>query len=269
MTRLAYPAYLTAIRRESARFRDILATCDPTSPVPSCPEWTAADLLWHLTEVQHRWHAIIANRPQNPDQMAYVRPERPEDRDALLAAYDEAHAAFVSAVEAADPADAAYSWSGDPANRTVGFTYRRQAHEALIHRLDAELAVGDVTPLDPSLAADGVEEVLDVMYGDLPPWGSFDPLPRYLEFRLSDADTSVWTQIGTFSGTAPDGREYAHEKDMHVVGRPGVPADAVVTGEAGAMDAWLWQRRDDAGITVTGDRAVFDHARELLANPTD
>jgi MDMPI C-terminal domain len=108
-----------------------------------------------------------------------------------------------------------------------------------------------------------------VMYGNLPSWGSFDPLPHYLEFRLSDAGTSVWNQIGTFSGTAPDGREYVHEKDMHVVAQAGAPADAVVTGEAGAMDAWLWQRRDDAGITVTGDPVVFAHARELLANPTD
>ena len=79
----------------------------------------------------------------------------------------------------------------------------------------------------------------------------------------------MWTQIGTFSGTAPDGREYALEKDLHVVADPGVPADVVVCGEAGAMDAWLWQRRDDAGITVTGDPAVFDHAHEVLANPTD
>ena len=212
---------------------------------------------------------MVAHRPQNPDEMEYAAPERPDGLDALLAAYDEAHAAFTAAVAAADPADAAYSWSGDPANHTVGFTYRRQAHEALIHRLDAELAAGDVTPLDQALAADGVEEVLDVMYGHLPPWGSFDPLPHYLEFRLSDAGTSVWTQIGTFSGTAPDGQEYAHEKDMHVVAHPGVPADVVVTGEAGAMDAWLWQRRDDAGISVTGDPAVFDHARVVLAHPTD
>lgn len=269
MTRLEYPAYLTALRRESARFRDVLAACDPATTVPSCPEWTTADLLWHLTEVQHRWQAVVVNRPQSPDEMGYTRPERPEGRDALLAAYDEVHAAFTTAVEAADPADPAYSWAGDPAHHTVGFTGRRQAHEALIHRLDAELAAGDVTPLDPVLAADGVEEVLEVMYGYLPPWGSFDPLPHYLEFRLTDADTSVWTQIGTFSGTAPDGQEHAQEKDMHVVADPGMAADVVVTGEAAAVDAWLWQRRDDAGITVTGDAAVFDHARALLANPTD
>lgn len=269
VTRLEYADYLTAIRRESARFREVLAACDPAAPVPSCPQWTAADLLWHLTEVQHWWHAMVANRPKGADEMGYAKPERPEGHDALLAAFDQAHAAFADAVAGADPADPAYSWSGDPADHTVGFTYRRQAHEALIHRLDAELAAGDVSPFDPALAADGVDEVLDVMYGNLPSWGRFDPLPHYLEFRVSDVDTSVWTQIGIFSGTAPDGREYVDEKDMHVVADPGRPADAVVTGEAGALDAWLWRRRDDHGITLTGDRTVLGHALELLSNPID
>ena len=56
---------------------------------------------------------------------------------------------------------------------------------------------------------------------------------------------------------------------MHVVPAPGGAADAVVTGPAGALDAWLWHRRDDAGIDVTGDGAVLDHAREVLGQPID
>ena len=47
-------------------------------------------------------------------------------------------------------------WADD---KTVGYIRRRQAHEALIHRLDAELTAGAVTPLDPDLAADGVLRV--------------------------------------------------------------------------------------------------------------
>ncbi|WP_238993563.1 hypothetical protein [Nocardioides caldifontis] len=63
-------------------------------------------------------------------------------------------------------------WAED---RTVGYIRRRQAHEALIHRLDAELTAGTVTALDPTLASDGVDEALDVMFGGCPPWGSFEP----------------------------------------------------------------------------------------------
>jgi uncharacterized protein (TIGR03083 family) len=269
VTRLEFPDYLDHIRRDSARFREVLAECDPAARVPSCPDWSAADLLWHLTTVQHWWHAMIANRPRTPEEMGYAEPVRPEGHAALLEAYDEVHTAFVAVLEAAEPAEPAYSWSGDPANHNVGFTYRRQAHEALIHRLDAELVAGDVTPLDTALAADGVDEALDWMYGNLPPWGSFDPLPRFVEFRMPDAATSVWTQLGIFTGTSPDGEVYADEKDMHVVADPGRPADVVVEGEAAALDAWLWKRRDDAGITVTGDSETYDFARTVLDHPID
>jgi uncharacterized protein (TIGR03083 family) len=267
MTRLPAADYLTAIHRESTRFREVLADCDPAAQVPSCPDWTAADLLWHLTTVQHWWEAMVTNRPQSAEEMGYAEPARPDGYDALLAAYDDALGAFLKAIESADPAEPAYSWSGDPADHTVGFTYRRQAHEALIHRIDAELAAGSLSPLDPALAADGVDEVLDVMYGGLPPWGSFDPLPHYVEFRLTDSGTSVWTQLGIFSGTTPGGEEISGEKDLHVVADPGVPADAVVTGEAGAVDAWLWRRRDDEGITVSGSKEIYDHARVVLDQP--
>ncbi|KAA1415259.1 maleylpyruvate isomerase family protein [Nocardioides humilatus] len=269
MPRLSFSDYLTAIRRESARFRDVLADCDPEAPVASCPDWTADDLLWHLATVHHWWCAMVTNRPQSPDAMGYEEPPRPEGHAALLAAFDEQHAAFVAAIEEADPSEPAWSWSGDLGNHTVAFTYRRQAHEALIHRLDAELAAGEVTPLDPALAADGVDETLDVMYGNLPAWGTFEALPRYVEFRMSDAGTSVWTQLGIFAGVAPDGEAFADEKDMHVVPDPGIPADTVVEGTADDLDAWLWHRRDDTGITVTGDRSAYDHARVVLDHPID
>ncbi|MGM3262735.1 maleylpyruvate isomerase N-terminal domain-containing protein, partial [Klebsiella pneumoniae] len=86
------------------------------------------------------------------------------------AAAEQASADLVAELRAADPAEPAWSWSAD---RTVGFTVRRQAHEALVHRLDAEQAAGAVTALDPALAADGVHEALAVMFGAEPPFGSW------------------------------------------------------------------------------------------------
>ena len=57
------------------------ATCAPTptasprcSPTPTrppgcrtCPDWTAADLLWHLGEVQSFWATIVRERLTDPD----------------------------------------------------------------------------------------------------------------------------------------------------------------------------------------------------------
>jgi len=262
---LPYATYLGHIRTESARFREALTGCTPDARVPSAPEWTAADLLWHLGEVQHWWHHCITHRPAPPDD--YVEPERPAAYDALFGFYDEWHTRFIEALSSASPEDEAWSWSANPSHHTVGFTYRRQAHEAAIHRLDAELAAGSITPLDPELALDGVEECLGVMYGGLPPWGSFDPLPHHVEFRASDRGRSVWVQLGLFSGTPPQGDPVAGEPDFHVVPDPGQPADATVAGTADDLDAWLWHRRGDEVVHVTGELEVYDRVRAVLKQP--
>ncbi len=268
MARLTFDGYLDHLRGESARFRAVLTECDPGARVPSCPDWSAADLLWHLTTVHDFWAGIISGRPSGPDEDR-AEPERPASYDELLAAFDERSAALIGALEAADPAEPAWSWSDE---QTVGFTFRRQAHESLIHRLDAEQAAGDVTPLDPELAADGVDEALAVMFGGKPPWGSFTPLPaqvaQHVRVDLTDRDESVWVQVGHFTGTDPEsGTHHEAIEDIAVVTDPGKEPDVVVDGPSAAMDAWLWRRGDDAEIRVAGDREVYDFFRRAVDQP--
>lgn len=262
MSRLTHAAYLDHIRSESARFREVLAGCDPAAQVPGCPDWRAADLVWHLTEVQHFWTHVIARRPADPED--YEDPQRPATYDELLATYDATLAGFLATLEAADPAEPAWSWSTE---QTVGFTYRRQAHEALIHRLDAEQTAGAVTSLDPALSADGVDEALAVMFGGCPPWGEFAGLPHHVRLDITDVDESVWVQIGRFRGTDPTDGVHHDLDDIHVVDDPGVEADAVVEGPAAELDGWLWRRGDDSAIKVHGDKAVYDHFRLAVNQP--
>lgn len=262
MPRLDFPSYLQHIRDESTRFRDTLAGCDPTAPVPSCPDWDASDLLWHLGEVQHWWTWMVAHRPAGPDD--YAQPDRPSDFDELLSFYDQQYAGLVDALAAADPADPAWTWHPD--RKDVGFIYRRQAHEALIHRRDAELTVGALTPLPADLAADGVDEVLDVMYGGCPPWGDFAPLPHYIRIDLTDTGDHVWVQLGHFHGTDPEGVTH-DDDDLHVVDDPGVEPDAIISGTAEALDARLWRRADGAETHLAGNLEIVDRFRSIIHQP--
>lgn len=264
MTRLEPAAYLHHLRDESARFRRVLAGCDPTAQVPGCPEWTAADLLWHLGgEVQAFWAWIVEHRPQGPDDFA--EPERPESYGDLLAAFDRHHAALVAALEPAAPTDPAWTWSQE---QTVGFTLRRQAHEALIHRIDAEqAAAAPVTEPDPRLSVDGIDETLAVMFGGCPPWGTFAPLPHHVRVHLPDAGASIWVQLGRFTGIDPDGGKSYDDDDLQVVDDPGLEPGATVTGPAAAVNRWLWQRGDDAQIEVAGDRDLSDRFRAIVSQP--
>lgn len=265
MAQISYPNLLEHIRRESARFREVLAGCDPDARVPACPDWDAADLLWHLTEVQWFWEGIVRTRPAPPPE---EDPRvRPTTYDGLLAAFDEHSTGLVDALAAADPEEEAWHWSAD---HRVGTSFRRQAHEVLIHRLDAEQTAGAVTPLDPALAADGVLELLDVMYGGEPPaWGRVETGAGFVRVDLTDAAESIWVQPATFFGTHPESGKVYDGPHVMVVPDPGTPADAVVAGAAADLDAWLWRRRDDAGITVTGDPAVYGRFWAAVDQPLD
>lgn len=266
-TRLTPTAYLDHIRSESARFRAVLADTDPTTPVPTAPDWTAADMLWHVAaEVQHFWTYVLETRPAEPTSETYSEPERPEDAtyQDLLAHFDDLNARFIKTLEQTRPEEPTWSWSPD---QTAAFTYRRQAHEILIHRLDAELTAGAVTPLDPALAADGVDEILDVFYGGKPDWARFTGGGQYVRVDAVDTDTQTWVELGLVSGTRPNGDSLEDEPDLSVVSPDEIPGgtepDVVVEGAAADLDAWLWRRRDDEGIQVTGDKDVYERFRAL------
>lgn len=261
--RLDREAYLDHLARESDRFRAVLAGADPGARVPGCPDWDAADLLWHLGTVQWFWSQVVAQRPRGPEGL--TEPERPSGRVALLDFFDEASAALRTALATASPEEPAWSWSAD---QTVGFVLRRQAHEALVHRLDAEQAAGDETPLDPALAADGVVEVLDVMYGAAPPFGTWSPRDAWVRVDLTDTGHRCWVQVGWFTGTSPGG-EVLDGDDIRVVGDPGREPHVVVAGTAADLDAWLWKRRGEDVVTVEGDETVWQRFRTAVSYPVD
>lgn len=264
-TVLSPDTYLDHLRAESGRFREVLAGCDPDARVPACPDWSAADLLWHLAGVQRWWAEVLAARPTRPEE---IEPPRPESYDALLAAFDGWSQELAAALETADPRDEAWNWSDD---HTVGFILRRQAHEALVHRVDAEQAAGLPSELDPTLAADGVLECLDVMYGGQPPWGSWAPGDDLVRVDVTDTGESFWLRFGLFSGTDPDsGTTYAGEEDLHVVDAPNdddLEPDVVIDGTAQTLDLWLWNRAEDTDVAVAGDTSVLARFRAIVDSP--
>lgn len=259
MTRLAFADYLAHLRADSARFRAVLTGADPASRVPACPDWDAQDLLWHLTEVQWFWGTRMRERPAPPTDDD-VRPERPGTREDLLALFDRCSAELADQLAAADPAEPAWSWADE---QTVGFTFRRQAHEALIHRLDAEQTVAEVTPLDPALAADGVAELLDVMYGGQPREGETFESSGLVRLDLTDRDLSLWAAAGVLRGGEHEGPHLMRVED------PGTEPDAVLSGTAADLDIWLWRRSDGATVQRTGSQTALDAFLAAVDFPLD
>jgi uncharacterized protein (TIGR03083 family) len=255
--------FLDHLARESARFAQAIGEAQPGALVPSCPGWTADDLLWHLGEVQWFWGTVVRDRLTGEQAEARM-PPRPGDRAALAAFYRRASRDLGEALAAVPPDTAAWTWSPD---QTVGFIRRRQAHEALIHRVDAELTAGDRTPMDPGLSADGVDEALRVMYGGAPGWGTFTPEPGST-VRLATSDTGdAWlVTVGWFTGTDPaDGTRY-DQADIRSAGSdPGEPAAAEVRATAADLDCWLWHRPAFTPVTSSGDQEVLGRFTSAIA----
>lgn len=257
MTRLQPADYLRHLESESERFRTVLADCDSAARVLACPEWDAADLLWHLAEVQWFWATTVRRRPAGPED-APAAPARPASYAGLLEVFDRCSRLLQDELGSADAAEPAWSWA---AEQSVGFTFRRQAHEALVHRLDAEQTAGGTGVLDAALAADGVAELLEVMYGGEPGPGSrFEPADGLVRICLSDVGIDLWARPGWLHRTDPESGEPQDGPHLLLVEAPDSPGErvAVIEGRAADVDAWLWRRRDDAGITRAGDQQALD-----------
>ena len=259
--------FLTHVRSESARFAEAVAAADPAARVPSCPDWDADDLLWHLAEVQDFWATIVRERFQTEEEAEGVERTRPGSHDELTDYFAGASAALIEALAATSDDVNVWTWAPE---QSVGFIRRRQAHEALIHRIDAELVSDSRTPLDPALALDGVDEVLRVMYGGVPTWGTFTADPAAtVRVTATDSGATWFLTCGTFVGTAPTGEE-VDAADLRVADTDlGASAAAQIRGTAADLDCWLWHRPPFGEVEQTGDAGVLATFNSTIAPGID
>jgi len=220
-----------------------LAAADPDVRVPSCPEWTAADLADHVAHVyQHKAEAMR--------QGAMPDPWPPAEPPTLAGAY----AAMMAEFATREPEEATATWY-EP-EQTVLFWIRRMALETAMHRVDAELvAGGPVTPVAPDLAAEGIDEVLRMFL----PYG-VEVWPEDYESVLTAADPRPVLVATGGRGwlVAPAESEIA----VTEVG-PDASAAATVTGEPGEVYRWLWNRGGSARFG--GDESLAAALPDLLA----
>lgn len=257
-------AYRDLVARESARCADALAGADLGAPVPTAPGWSVADLAWHLAEVQDSW-ARIAGGPL-VEEDASVPLERPAD-DAVVELLRSRTARLVAGLAAHPPGTACWSWHPEGGN--VAWVHRRQAHEALIHRVDAELAAG-LPVSDPSaeVAADGVDELVRVMLDGLPDWATFAPDDARIRLRATDADGSWDLVLGRWAGTSPNTGNVYDEETVQV-DRTGEGAPRLlVEGRAWDLDRWLWGRGDISTLAVDGDAGLVRRLRTAITAST-
>ncbi|MEU3469140.1 maleylpyruvate isomerase family mycothiol-dependent enzyme [Streptomyces sp. NPDC006687] len=240
------PDHRAAVAAEAARFADLVRGADMTAPVPTCPGWNLTDLVRHTGSV-HRWFSVLLRqRIQAPPTSRDVDLRLPERADGY-ADWLSAGAAEAAEVFAGTDLDAPmWVWGADGHAR---FWVRRMLFETLVHRVDAERALGLPSAVDRALARDGVDEFLV----NLPFAGLFAPKVahlrgpgRLIRFACTDADGSWLVQL------RPDG--------FGLVPDAGTAADAVVTAPAADLLLLLYGRldRSAAAVSAEGDAELLD-----------
>lgn len=219
--------YLALLRSELETFAACLDG-DLSAPVEHCGDWTLHRLADHMGR-GNLWAATAITEKRGD----YSAPPAPNEAAELRVWFGQTCGVLLTALEA-DPDTEA--WTFWPPH-TVGFWRRRRYLETLVHRWDAEHALGIESAIDPALAADGVAEVFEVM------------APRQVK-RGRAAEPEVAVRL-----TAVDtGDSWAYG-----------PGEPVATISATAVDLllMLWGRLlpDDPAISWSGDRAA---ARPVL-----
>ncbi|WP_203335250.1 maleylpyruvate isomerase family mycothiol-dependent enzyme [Nocardioides limicola] len=256
----------SVIRDEATRFAEVLAGTDPQARCPSCPDWSADDLLWHLTEVHLFWGGILRSGALTDAEVAAVdeaKPTRPTDTASLLRLRERATADLLAELERLGDDEPRWTWW--PAEQTVGFTRRMQTYEATFHRIDAELTAGlTPDPISPDVAAGAVDHCVDVMWGWLPGWASYD-VATTARFVATDTGADWLVEVGRWSGTQPtSGTWYDVPRALRASeGTPRVTA----TGTVEDLARWAWGRGDQ--VDLTGEPEAVAAVAALIAEGID
>jgi uncharacterized protein (TIGR03083 family) len=244
---MEYERLLECMSHDYGLLRAVAPT-DLTAAVPSCPGWTVTDLVRHVAEVYLEKVESMRQQKQ-PDPWPPVEIESEEP----LALLDRAWADLTQEFADRTPDVMAYTWY-EP-DQTVGFWIRRMAHETVVHRIDAELALASsVSPVRDDLAIDGVDEFLRIFLSyESKRWH------EYFAEDLRDADPRP-VRVATAG--------YAWQITMTPEGVDVLPGDTTgaataVSGPPEAMLRWVWGR-STGDVTIEGDDGLLTQLRRLM-----
>ncbi|WP_329116608.1 maleylpyruvate isomerase family mycothiol-dependent enzyme [Streptomyces sp. NBC_01465] len=163
MTLLSHERYCDELLRETGLLRSVIAGADPASRVPSCPDWNLGQLARHVGAA-HRWaEHIVRTRATKevPDEDVPDATGPAGDDPAALGAWLAQGAELLAAtLREAGPDLAVWTWARE---QRAGFWARRMVHETVIHRADAALAASVAYDVIPEVAADTIDEWLEIV----------------------------------------------------------------------------------------------------------
>jgi uncharacterized protein (TIGR03083 family) len=240
--------FAAAFLDENRAFAELFRNADESTPVPTCPGWSLAQLLRHVGRGD-RWAAqIVRDRLDDyldPRAVEGGKPP-PDPADAISWLHGGAQR-LVDAVELSGVETPVWTFLG---TRPANWWVRRRLHETAVHRADAALATGAEFTLDANIAADAVTEWLERV--SIQAGGEGAPLPLddgdSLHLHATDpglGEAGEWT-VGAERGAIT----WTHEHGKGTVAMRGAAADLLLVMTRRVSVA-------DTGIEFFGDDGVW------------
>lgn len=240
-TALAPERYFELIGRDTDRLI-AMGERGLQEPVPSCPGWDVAEVVWHVAVVyEHKVRVMADNAWPDP-----WPPKWEFADDEELAFLRSAKSHLFEEFGRHDITEQTQTFGEDS---TIGFWVRRMACEIAIHRYDGELAHGDPTPIDADLALDGIDEFLQVAFAGDWKGDTKHPVDAVVAVESSGVRWRCAVDSNAVTVTVPAGGE---------------PADVEVSGEPEALFRWLWGRAGDDEVRIEGSAEVVAELKGRL-----
>jgi uncharacterized protein (TIGR03083 family) len=257
MTLLGHDRYCDEVITQADLLRDLLKGSDLSVTVPTTPDWTLAELVRHIggnlrsVELAVRTGTAVVEPDKQVPDVTGPADDDPAALDAWLA---EGAARFAETLREAGPAAEAQVWV---VQQRTAFWARRAAHDLVIHRADAAGTVHADYTVAPEVAADAVDELLELISdpqvaGSSPRLAELRGPGKSIHLHATDTEAGLaaeWLiELGTDGFTWRRGHERATVAlrgplaDVLRVFYRRLPADSErveVLGEAALLHFWL------------------------------
>lgn len=265
-----------ALKDHTGRLAESARAAGPDAPVPTAPDWSAADLVEHLGQTQHWVAEILERRVTDPTQLPTEMATMPADPQAWPDWLGES--AGHAAAAASDAALEAPVWNAAGDERTGGqFWLHSLLNEAVVHGFDAAAAAAgtaaaaaDTYAIDADVAAELVTNHLAMLTS--PTWAaqrsdSAEALRgngETLHWHATD-ETSLAASGDWFIERQPDGAKWQHRNDT---------ADVTVSGPARSLLLILTRRLPPTdgqadSVTIDGNVDLVRHWVQHTAHVAD
>lgn len=240
-----YGDHIDAFEREASRFAEAVRSGGLEAPVPTCPEWTVADLVDHVGDFSSFWLHILCEGIGVPQPPYDGSP--PGDSSSVAAWYEELAGKLTATLRSMSGSTEVWTWA--PGHQNAGFVARRCAHELAVHRFDAESARWKASPIEISLAADAIEEIFLI----IEVWHE-SGATGHGTFR---GDGETLHLHGTASDRNHEWLVHLRPEGVHVERRH-EKGDLALRGSVGDLELVLYGRPPVGEIERFGDETVLD-----------